>query len=115
MSIGQILRRRARHVIAPMIGALLVAYFGYHAVQGDRGLLAYLQLTQEIKKAQLSLELFRADRELIERRVALLRPEGIEPDMLDERVRVMLNFAHKDEVVIMLQRAEAASPVITAN
>lgn len=115
MALAQILRRRARHVVAPLIGALLVAYFGYHAVQGDRGLLAYLQLTQELKRAQLSLELFRAERELIERRAALLRPDGIDPDMLDERARVMLNLGHKDELVIMLQRAEGPPPVITAN
>jgi len=85
MAIGHILRRRARHVLVPMLGALLIAYFGYHAIEGDRGLLAYLRLTQEIKKAEISRDLIQADRVQIERRVALLRPDGVDPDMLDER------------------------------
>jgi cell division protein FtsB len=113
MSIGHILRRRARHVLVPVLGALLVAYFGYHAVQGDRGLLAYLRLTQEIKKAEISRDLIQADRMQVERRVALLRPDGVDPDMLDERVRLMLNLGRRDELTLMLQRFDAPIPVIT--
>src|SRR5579862_4667486 len=113
MAIGHILRRRARHVIVPLLGALLVAYFGYHAVEGDRGLLAYLKLTQELKKAEISRDLIQADRQVIERRVALLRPTGVDPDMLDERARVMLNLGRRDELTIMLQRSDEPMPVIT--
>jgi cell division protein FtsB len=113
VSIGHILRRRARHVLVPVLGALLVAYFGYHAIEGDRGLLAYLKLTQELKKAEISRDLIHADREMLERRVALLRPDGVDPDMLDERVRMMLDLGRRDELTIMLQRADAPMPVIT--
>ena len=113
MAIGHILRRRARHVLMPVLGALLVAYFGYSAIEGDRGLLAYLKLTQELKKAEISRDLIGADRALLERRVALLRPTGLDPDMLDERVRLMLDLGRRDELTIMLQRADAPIPVIT--
>ena len=113
MAIGHILRRRARHVIVPLLGALLVAYFGYHAIEGDRGLLAYLKLTQELKKAEISRDLIQADRQMIERRVALLRPAGVDPDMLDKRARVMLNLGRRDELTIMLQRSDEPMPVIT--
>ena len=58
-------------------------------------------------------DLIQADRMLIERRVALLRPDGVDPDMLDERVRLMLNLGRRDELTIMLQRADAPIPVIT--
>ncbi len=113
MAIGHILRRRARHVLVPMLGALLLAYFGYHAIEGDRGMLAYLRLVQEIKKAEISRDLIQADRQQIERRVALLRPDGVDPDMLDERARIMLNLGRRDELTIMLQRAEPSMPVTT--
>ena len=102
MAIGHILRRRARHVLVPVLGALLVAYFGYHAIEGDRGLLAYLALTQELKKAEISRDLIGADRQVLERRVALLRPEGVDPDMLDERARAVLNDIGPNESVIFL-------------
>jgi len=104
---GSLLLRRLRYVVAPLIGALLVGYFGYHAVQGNRGLLTYLQLTQEIRKAELTRDLIRSERQLIERRVQLLRPDAMDRDMLEERSRQMLNLGHKDEVIVMVQRADA--------
>ena len=33
--------------------------------------------------------------------MALLRPDNFDPDMLEERTRVMLNYVHPDEIVIM--------------
>ena len=37
----------------PTLGALLLGYFSYYAIEGERGLLAYLSLTQELRKAIL--------------------------------------------------------------
>ena len=41
-----------------------------------------------------------ARRRTLERRVRLLNPAGLDPDMLDERARLMLNFGLADEIVI---------------
>jgi cell division protein FtsB len=109
---GSLLLRRLRYVLVPLIGALLVGYFGYHAVQGNRGLLTYLQLTQEIRKAELTRDLIRSERDLIERRVKLLRPDAMDRDMLEERSRQMLNLGHRDEVIVMVQRAEAPAQAL---
>src|SRR3954462_11736449 len=106
MAIGNILKRRARHAVAPIIGALLLGYFSYYAVQGERGLLAYLSLTQEIRKATITRDLIHADWEALDKRVALLRPNSIDPDMLEERALLMLGLGHPDDVVVMLQRAQ---------
>src|SRR5260221_11857362 len=92
MAIGHILRRRARHVIVPILGALLVAYFGYHAVEGDRGLLAYLRLTQELKKAEISRDLIQADRMLVERRGPYLRPHGVARGLFDWSARAICHL-----------------------
>ena len=37
MSLISELRRRARHIVGPTLGALLVLYFAVHAFEGDRG------------------------------------------------------------------------------
>ena len=113
MAIASILRRRAHSVIAPLLGALFVGYFAYHAVQGDRGLLAYLRLTQEIRKAEITRDLIQAERYVIEKHVRLLRPDALDPDMLDERARVMLNLGRPDELIVVLQRNEEQPTVIT--
>ncbi len=94
------IRRRARHVVGPVLGACLVGYFAYHAVHGDRGLIAWWRLTQQIDEAEATVAKLAATREGLERRVALLRPDSLDPDMLDERARHMLNLVGPDEVVM---------------
>lgn len=85
----------------PIIGALLLAYFSYHMVQGDHGLLSLLQLQAKVGQAQTLHSSLQGEREQLEARVALLRPDNLDPDMLEERARVMLNFAHPNEIVIL--------------
>ena len=38
------MRKRARHVVGPVLAISVFGYFAYHSVQGDRGLIAWLQL-----------------------------------------------------------------------
>ncbi|MCZ6524816.1 MAG: septum formation initiator family protein [Alphaproteobacteria bacterium] len=101
MSLLYEVRRRARPAALPLLAALAIGYFGYHAEQGDRGILTWLQLKQEIAAAGAELEAERAARLALARRVALLKPEGLDRDMLDERARVVLGLAHADEVVFL--------------
>jgi len=103
MSLLHEVRRRARPAALPLLCALAIGYFGYHGVQGDRGLLTWLQLKQQIALTGAELEAARTARRGLERRVALLKSEGLDPDMLDERVRVVLGLALPDEVVFLNQ------------
>jgi len=95
------IKRRARHMIGPMLGCLLVAYFVYHSIQGDRGMLAWRQLDQLIVEAEVSRGSLDARREGLERRVRMLRPESLDADMLEEQGRRLLNFSHPDDVVLL--------------
>ena len=94
------IRRRSRLIIGPVLGISLVGYFAYHLVQGDRGLVAWLRLTQEIKEAKLQLAQVDGEREALDRRVSLLRPNHLDRDMLDERARATLNLVGPNEIVI---------------
>ncbi len=93
-------RKRARHIAGPVLGACVFGYFAYHAVQGDRGLISWLQLSQQVEEATATLATVTEKRKILERRTGLLRPDNLDPDMLDERVRATLNFVHPDDVVI---------------
>ncbi|MCG8512197.1 MAG: septum formation initiator family protein [Rhodospirillales bacterium] len=93
-------RSRARHVVGPVLGVCVVAYFAFHAVQGDRGMIAWWNLKQRVAAARAALTDITAHRKLIEHRVGLLHPNSLDPDMLDERVRRMLNYGHADEIII---------------
>jgi cell division protein FtsB len=101
MAVLDEIRERARLALWPVIGALLLAYFLYHMVQGDHGVLALLQLSAKVSEAERVYAGLHEQRTQLEARVALLRPDNLDPDMLEERARVMLNFAHPNELVII--------------
>jgi cell division protein FtsB len=100
MAIWDEVKRRAKDVIGPVLGFCVVGYFAYHSVEGDRGLVAYLRLNEQITLAKAQLAEVAAERKALEQRVALLRPNRLDPDMLDERARLLLNLARPDEIVI---------------
>ncbi len=91
---------RPRQILAPVIFATLFGYFGYHLVNGDRGLLAMAHLQREVMIADQNLVEAQATQKIWERRVSELRNQSLDPDMLDERARVLLNYAKKDDVII---------------
>ena len=97
--------RKARQVLGPLMGAAVMVYFGYHAVQGDRGLMAWWQLRFEIERANIDLATGSAQKKLIEHRVALLRPESLDRDMLEERARIMLGAVSPKDLIIPLDPA----------
>jgi cell division protein FtsB len=99
------LRIRARYVLFPAFGACAVLYFAYHGITGDRGLLAWRKLEKEVQSTQAELGRARSEREALERRVKLLYPESLDPDMLDESARRLLNYGHPEEIVILYEEA----------
>lgn len=100
MNLNYEIRRRLKSSMAPIVGLLLVCYFSYHLIEGDRGLFAYLKLQQEISQEQARLRLSEIERDKLEKRVQLLNPQNLDLDMLEERAREVLGLAHPDEVVI---------------
>jgi cell division protein FtsB len=68
----------------------------------------------EKRKAVLAGELagLKDVRARLERDVALLRPESLDPDMLDERARAILNLVHPDDLIMLKRRppAETRAP-----
>ena len=96
-------RLRLRALTGPLIGICAIVYFGFHAVHGDRGLMTYWRLQHEITETRAILEDTESRRLKLERRVRLLRPDSLDLDMLEERARLMLNFGHPDDVVVLQQ------------
>jgi cell division protein FtsB len=100
MSLIDSLRWRARPALVQVVVVSLLLYFGYHLVQGDRGLFAWWRINDRLEHAEAKLGKLHLERETLHRRVSLLRRAHIDEDMLDEQVRKMLNLARPNEVVI---------------
>lgn len=88
-------------LLVPAACLLLLAYFGYHAVEGDYGHHALQKL--KARETDLAGQLARLndERRALDRRVALMRPESLDPDMIEERARRALNVARVDDIVIL--------------
>lgn len=84
---------------------MAVAYFGYHAVQGDYGLLSWWRLSGQLEELEVEASATLEERERMERRVNLLKPSAIDRDMLDERARETLGLIHPDEVILLDDRS----------
>jgi cell division protein FtsB len=101
-------RRRLRSFLTALglyVGAaLLIGYFGVNAYTGNHGLRAKQDLDQHF--AELSDELARLKKERSDwqRKVALLKSESIDPDMLDERARAVLNYLEPREITLTVKR-----------
>jgi cell division protein FtsB len=98
---------RRRHAILTAIGlyifaALFIGYFAVNAFTGNNGLRAQQDLDLQYFTMQRELDAVKAERGVWERRVALLRSDKIDPDMLDERARALLGYADPRDLTLLL-------------
>jgi cell division protein FtsB len=96
------IRRRALHALWPALALCAFSYFAYHAVHGNRGILAWHVFDSKIAEARARVNEIRAERHALEHRVRLLRPETLDPDLLEESARQVLGYSHSDEVIIRI-------------
>jgi cell division protein FtsB len=103
-----IVRKRLRSVLAALglyaAAALLIGYFGVNAYTGARGLRANQDLAQQMSGLTAELAGLKVERKRWEQRVSLLRSDALDPDLLDERVRAMLDYADPHDAVMMRKR-----------
>jgi cell division protein FtsB len=100
-----VVRKRARAILLPLAlytaSGLVVGYFVHHAHNGSRGLEAKRELKMQSKAITRELDAARAERAVWERRIALLRTDQIDRDLLEERARIMLGRVHRNDLVVI--------------
>ena len=104
MTVALELRRRFAQIVLPVLGLGALAYLGYHLFEGDRGLKASWSVEQRLAKAEAERKALMRERLRLESRVALLREDTLDRDMLDERLRQMLNFVQPNDVIILFAK-----------
>jgi cell division protein FtsB len=86
-----------------VVAVLFIGYFGVNAYTGKNGINARQELEQQIADLASELGRVRAERMWWQHRVALLKNDRIDPDMLDERARELLNYLDPHEVTVMVK------------
>ena len=79
-------RKRLRGFLTALglyaVAAALIGYFWFHAFSGQRGLHAKHEIDQQLGELTAELGRLKVEKRAWERKVALLRSDGIDPDML---------------------------------
>jgi cell division protein FtsB len=107
------LRAFLRSLILPTalfcVAGGVAGYFVWHGVNGQRGLKTGEEYEQKLAQLRLDRDLLKLQRMQWENRIALIKGENIDADILDEEVRKRLGRVHKNEVVILTPPDEGAS------
>jgi cell division protein FtsB len=94
---------RVRPYLPTAIITLLIVYFGWQALTGDRGLLGQGARKAALAQETAELQGLQAQRHELESRVELLRDNHLSRDLLEERAHVILGFADPRDYVIRIQ------------
>jgi len=84
-----------------ILGFCLFCYFSYHALLGERSYIRLMSLERQITKVSATYDGLHEDRQALESKVVKLRPDSLDKDLLEERVRYVLGFYRQDEQVIL--------------
>lgn len=90
------------YVAAGVVGG----YFIWHGVNGQRGLKAGEEYEQKLAELRLERDVLKLQRMQWESRIALVKGETVDADILEELSRKVLGRVHRNEVVLLLPRDE---------
>ena len=93
-------KRLLKGVLVPALFLAVSGYFVWHAVNGERGLMARDKRQADIVSARAELTRAETERDAMERRVTGLRGDRLDRDQLEERARSLLNMVGRDEVIV---------------
>jgi cell division protein FtsB len=101
-------RKRLRSFLTALglyVGAaLLIGYFGVNAYTGNHGLRAKQSLDQQIAQLTAELSGLKAERAIWDRRVSLLKSDSLDPDLLDERARALLDYVDPRDLTLTVKQ-----------
>lgn len=93
-----------KRAVAPLIGVFVLFYVCFHAISGDRGVVALFKENRRLEQLKTELAKVVAEREALDRKVRGLSSSSLDLDLLDERARLVLGMAGKNEVVHFLNK-----------
>lgn len=99
-------RSALRRLVFPLVAIGATGYFAYHAFDGNFGIWAHERLVVEAERLTAERDRLVAERRALERRVASVRPESVDPDVVDLLARQALGAMRPDEIVVRLGAAQ---------
>ena len=102
MRTHKMLNRPLTYFGSCMLLGTLIAFFGFHSLTGERGLLMRDNLDREIAAAQEHLQLLKKENTQLESRISLMRNDIVDQDILEEMARSELGLFADNDILILL-------------
>ena len=98
------LMRFQRYDLLVILACLgLLSSFAWYAYKGPRGYDNRARLERQIEELATENEKLNAEKQALEQRVRLMRPEHVDRDMLEELARTELNMALPHELIVKVK------------
>jgi len=101
-----VVRKRWRAILYPLflycVSGAAGGYFVWHAVNGERGLKTKDEYEHRIASLREQLQDLKQDRALWEHRIALMKGDAIDRDLLEDQARALLGRVDKNDLVVFL-------------
>ena len=94
------MRRYGFDLTVMIVCLSLLGFFAWHGLNGKRSFANQEAILVKVSELEEERDKVQARREALQTRVALLRPESIDPDMLEEMARKMLGFVRSNEILV---------------
>ena len=85
-------------------------YLGYSALSGQFGIESREQILGDIQVLRDKSSALQAEIDSYRHRVSLMNPGRLDPDLVTERARALLNMAHADDILVMVD-AKTGQPI----
>jgi len=104
MNKSVILKNKIVLYLSFLVTFFIFIYLVYFLIYGQRGLLQYFFLSNQIQEHNRSLASLNIENEYFSDRISRLKPNSVDLDYLDEQVRKSLGLIDKNEIVIILDK-----------
>lgn len=102
MAVKLTLRQMLARAALPAVCLTLGSYFTFHAINGPTGYVAWREYKAQRSRLDVAVQNSQEAQEALKRRLVLLDPRHVDPDLADELVRRNLDLVKPDEVVVPL-------------
>lgn len=92
------------HVIVDFFLMVIFFYFVYHVIVGQRGLISYFVIQDEIQQHAKELQVLVEQRTLVEEKVRSLSAQDVDLDLLDELARKDLGLIKQTEKCFVIKK-----------
>ncbi len=85
---------------------IMVSYFIYHSITGQRGIISTINIDERILDNTKKLNILQKERSSIEYKIGVLRSGSTDHDYIDEVVRSVLTMADPNETVVLIKNTD---------